>query len=359
TGQSCNTTKGTPCLQADILGDWREEVILWDYDKPSDIMIYTTTIASNYRVPCLMQDHNYRMAIAWQNTGYNQPPHLGYYLYDAFNNDPQLAITEGSLTQTAEIGSPIQPIKGTWDRCDDVLTAGFPAWMTISKDTQAKTFTITGTPDKAGTYAFKLATSGGTGTTMILNGSITVIETSNLTRVAHYSFDQIGGETVTNHVQGLATVHGAPTATEGKAAGAIQFNGTSDYLTQAAYDKIQLGSQSFSIELLFKSTDDAAYLLHKGSISATAAAGATGNWIGLEYKGGNLKFAIDDDVTKSEATAEGTPYFDGQWHHVVLVRDTDAKKLCIYVDGQLIAESSDDTGAVNDNNEDLVIANGN
>ncbi len=37
---------------------------------------------SDYRVPSLMYDHNYRMAIAWQNTGYNQPPHIGYYLPD-------------------------------------------------------------------------------------------------------------------------------------------------------------------------------------------------------------------------------------------------------------------------------------
>lgn len=79
-GSSCNGTKATPCLSADILGDWREEVILWNSSNPSIIYIHSTAIASQHRIPCLMQDHTYRMAICWQNVGYNQPPHLGYYL---------------------------------------------------------------------------------------------------------------------------------------------------------------------------------------------------------------------------------------------------------------------------------------
>lgn len=29
-----------------------------------------------------MHDHTYRMGVAWQNTAYNQPPHVGYYLPD-------------------------------------------------------------------------------------------------------------------------------------------------------------------------------------------------------------------------------------------------------------------------------------
>ena len=79
-GYSNNTTKATPCLTADLWGDWREEVILRD---GYDLLIYTSTMPTNYRVPCLMTDHIYRMGIAWQNVAYNQPPHLGYYLPEA------------------------------------------------------------------------------------------------------------------------------------------------------------------------------------------------------------------------------------------------------------------------------------
>lgn len=77
---SCNTTKRTPNLSCDLFGDWREEVILHDDDN---LYIYSSAMPTNYKVPCLLTDHIYRMAIAWQQSAYNQPPHLGYYLPEA------------------------------------------------------------------------------------------------------------------------------------------------------------------------------------------------------------------------------------------------------------------------------------
>lgn len=80
---SCNGTKATPCLQADLFGDWREEIILFDAGDNSHLNIFTTNIPTPYRVVTPMHDHVYRMSIVWQNVAYNQPPHLGYYLPDA------------------------------------------------------------------------------------------------------------------------------------------------------------------------------------------------------------------------------------------------------------------------------------
>ena len=77
---SCNTTKRTPNLSCDLFGDWREEVILHDDNA---IYIYSSAMPTNYKVPCLLTDHIYRMGIAWQQSAYNQPPHLGYYLPEA------------------------------------------------------------------------------------------------------------------------------------------------------------------------------------------------------------------------------------------------------------------------------------
>ncbi|WP_054940624.1 GDSL-type esterase/lipase family protein [Paenibacillus ihuae] len=74
-----NHTKGNPALQADILGDWREELLLRSEDS-TEYRLYTTTIPTSYRIPALMQDPVYRLGIAWQNVGYNQPPHSGFYL---------------------------------------------------------------------------------------------------------------------------------------------------------------------------------------------------------------------------------------------------------------------------------------
>lgn len=74
-----NGTKSNPCLSADILGDWREEVIVKDFES-SELRIYITTIPTVYRIDCLMQDIPYRLSVAAENVGYNQPPEPGFYL---------------------------------------------------------------------------------------------------------------------------------------------------------------------------------------------------------------------------------------------------------------------------------------
>ena len=78
-GQFNNSTKSNPCLQADILGDWREEVIVRNRES-TELRLYTTTIPTPYRINCLMQDIPYRLSVATENVGYNQPPETGFYL---------------------------------------------------------------------------------------------------------------------------------------------------------------------------------------------------------------------------------------------------------------------------------------
>ena len=74
---SNNGSKSTPVLQADILGDWREEVI-WRTTDNRALRIYSTTDPTSISRPSLMQDRQYRLAVAWQNTAYNQPPHASF-----------------------------------------------------------------------------------------------------------------------------------------------------------------------------------------------------------------------------------------------------------------------------------------
>jgi rhamnogalacturonan endolyase len=76
---SNNGTKSNPALSADIIGDWREEVI-WRAADNRSLRIYTTPVPSAYRVVTLMHDPVYRLAVAWQNVAYNQPPHTSYFL---------------------------------------------------------------------------------------------------------------------------------------------------------------------------------------------------------------------------------------------------------------------------------------
>jgi rhamnogalacturonan endolyase len=85
---SNNGSKATPALSADIFGDWREEVILRSDDNQS-LHIYSTTIPTKYRFRTLMHDPEYRLSIAWQNVGYNQPPYTSFFLGDGMKPAPK------------------------------------------------------------------------------------------------------------------------------------------------------------------------------------------------------------------------------------------------------------------------------
>ena len=84
---SNNGTKSTPSLQADLFGDWREEVV-WRTSDSSALRIYTTTALTDKRIYTLMHDPVYRLGIAWQNVAYNQPPHTGFYLGEGMTPPP-------------------------------------------------------------------------------------------------------------------------------------------------------------------------------------------------------------------------------------------------------------------------------
>ncbi|SDE07247.1 carbohydrate-binding protein [Glycomyces harbinensis] len=89
---SNNGTKSTPGLSADLFGDWREEVV-WRTSNNTALRIYATNSTTSLRIPTLMHDAQYRVAIAWQNTAYNQPPHPSFYIGSDVTNYPIPAIT--------------------------------------------------------------------------------------------------------------------------------------------------------------------------------------------------------------------------------------------------------------------------
>ena len=74
-----NGTKSNPTLTADLFGDWREEII-WRETNSSALRLYTTTAVTTRRIFTLMHDPQYRVAIAWQNVAYNQPPHPSFHI---------------------------------------------------------------------------------------------------------------------------------------------------------------------------------------------------------------------------------------------------------------------------------------
>nr|WP_302597437.1 RICIN domain-containing protein [uncultured Cellulosilyticum sp.] len=101
---SCNSTKATPSLQADLFGDWREEVVLPLTDS-SALRIYMTTAVTDYRYYTFMHDPVYRLGIAWQNVAYNQPPHTSFYIGPNHTTQPAANLyTPGNYTEPTVTG---------------------------------------------------------------------------------------------------------------------------------------------------------------------------------------------------------------------------------------------------------------
>ena len=109
---TCNTTKGTPCLSADIFGDWREELIVRKADG-TGIRIYATAYDTDYRVQCLMHDPQYRCQVSAQNTAYNQPPHTSFFVGTGYDMPARPACTVlGGGSRPDDI-IEVEPLKGT------------------------------------------------------------------------------------------------------------------------------------------------------------------------------------------------------------------------------------------------------
>lgn len=73
-----NGTKSNPCLAADILGDWREEVVTRTRDS-EHLRIYISPMPTEYRFHTFLQDPVYRLSVTNQNVAYNQPTNVGFY----------------------------------------------------------------------------------------------------------------------------------------------------------------------------------------------------------------------------------------------------------------------------------------
>ena len=160
-GSTCNGSKKTPNLLADIFGDWREELVLYSVsDAETYLGIYSTNIETKYYVPTLMHDHTYRMGICWQNTAYNQPPHLGYNL--AVATTPHLEsdmYTEAKQNEDMAYdiqGAYISALRITrvYYPSDSTTTVLVKAGFTTTMDAANETLKLTGKPREAGEYRF-------------------------------------------------------------------------------------------------------------------------------------------------------------------------------------------------------------
>ena len=96
-----NGTKSNPSWYGDLVGDWREEVILPDQSRVQDLKIFSTWYPTTHKFPWLMADHTYWLSALNENIGYNQPTNLGYYLGTDLKSDAE-AWEQGGFTSGIE-----------------------------------------------------------------------------------------------------------------------------------------------------------------------------------------------------------------------------------------------------------------
>lgn len=104
-GNLNNSSKNNPCLTGDILGDWREELLV---RYGTGMRLYTTSRPTSYRIPTLWHDHGYRQGMVWETIGYNQPPHTSYFLGQLegiTSAPPSLTTTGRDVIAGGSIGS--------------------------------------------------------------------------------------------------------------------------------------------------------------------------------------------------------------------------------------------------------------
>ena len=74
-GEEVMEIEGRLLIVADIIGDWREEIVT---SLPGELRIYSTNIPAKNKKVCLMQNHLYRMAVADATMGYYNSPQVGF-----------------------------------------------------------------------------------------------------------------------------------------------------------------------------------------------------------------------------------------------------------------------------------------
>jgi len=208
--------------------------------------------------------------------------------------------------------------------------------------------------DRGKTYYWRIDGKNANGTTEGTLWNFTVKPEIIPQQIAYWKFDETDGTTASSEgdssLNGVLTNMGASSWTDGILNGALSFDGSDEYVLVPHGEVLDFRDESFSISAWLKSetlAGNSMFLIHKGSFSADETAGTNGKWYGIEIKNNELRFAIDDNVNKSQATLSNVNgLLEGKWVHIAAVRDTEDGNLKLYVNGEMLASISDGTGSI-------------
>ncbi len=217
-----NDSKNNACFQGDLIGDWREEIVV---RCGTNVRIYTSGMGTSYSMPSLWYDHQYRQAMVWQMMAYNQPPHLSYYLgeMEGYTQAPP-PLMSNDRTEISNGGT----ISSTHNNKQVIACSASNMTINVSDGASPWVFT-----DNAPSWVQGTDVNGTTGTKIRLDGSVGATNLPAINRT-YYTHTVTGGAfTGAMHLckQGDGTLV-LPDVTETYTgattvwAGTLQFNGT-------------------------------------------------------------------------------------------------------------------------------------
>lgn len=213
------------------------------------------------------------------------------------------------------------------------------------------------------TYYWRVRTTNLLGTQEGIIWSFTTGKKTTREMILYLPFDETSGLTASDITRDISATarNFTPFWTTGMKGNCLYTSGNPDnsHLKIAHYPDLYSDKESFTISLWFKSPggNPDSYLFHKGMHDTTN--GGLGKWIGIQYKGTTLTFAIDDNVVKTALNISGAgKWFDNQWHHIACVRDIENDRLLVYIDGVKQGEITDNTGGIGESG-DLILGNRN
>ncbi|OUV63921.1 MAG: hypothetical protein CBC82_03825, partial [Cellvibrionales bacterium TMED122] len=217
----------------------------------------------------------------------------------------------------------------------NIVPTTYPAIINLSVAAGAATTTSGG------------LTAAGSGLTQFRN---TVTLDNNL--VLYLPFDEGTGTTTLDRSSSgkNGTLVGDPTWVAGKRGFALELDGTGDSVSVPGFTGVT-GTNAFSIALWAKSIENNS--THQQSIASwgqntsTDASGSTpayGFRATLNFDAGKFRL---DNAKSSAATANS--FYDGNWHHLVVVKAADGNMSAVtfYVDGSAVSKSGQNGGTFN------------
>ncbi len=226
-----NGTKSNPSWYGDILGDWREEVILPDATRLQDLKIFSTWYPTTHRFPWLMTDHTYWMSALNENIGYNQPTNVGYYLGSDLTSDEEAWAAAKEVMNANILQTPFEVTIGVTGM------ANYAGMGTIYPATKKSDYYLP---------VVGVTTTNTNGMSVALSGTFTTLDgtTTSIGNLSTYTFTQLGTLTIT------ATVPGYPSTTSTFSVGRPYYKlyESPDYSTIAAADAQAVLGGSFSSE---------------------------------------------------------------------------------------------------------------